>query len=80
MTFYLLRSFKRRPLRHFSLMWILLCAFLLPLVVSIYRDSLVYGVKLQDFDFHKGQAIHISGALPEDAAWFQDIDGLTAPY
>lgn len=80
MTFYLLRSFKRRPLRHFSLMWILLCAFLLPLVVSIYRDSLVYGVKLQDFDFHKGQAIHISGAQPEDTAWFQDIDGLTAPY
>lgn len=80
MTLYLLRSFKRRPLRHFSLMWILLCAFLLPLVVSIYRDSLVYGVKLQDYNFHKGQAIHISGAQPEDTAWFQDIDGLTAPY
>lgn len=80
MPFYLLRSFKRRPLRHISLAWILLCAFLLPLVVSVYRDSLVYGVRLQDFDFHKGQAIHISGAQPEDTAWFQDIDGLTAPY
>lgn len=79
-VFYLLRSFKRRPLRHFSLMWILMCAFLLPLVVSIYRDSLVYGVKLQDFNFHKGQAVHISGAQPEDTAWFQNIDGLTAPY
>ena len=80
MPFYLLRSIKRRPLRHFSLAWILLCAFLLPLVVSVYRDSLVYGVRLQDFDFHKGQAIHIYGAQPEDTAWFQDIDGLTAPY
>lgn len=80
MPFYLLRSFKRRPLRHISLAWILMCAFLLPLVVSVYRDSLVYGVRLQDFDFHKGQAIHISGAQPEDTAWFQDIDGLTAPY
>lgn len=78
--FYLTRSLKRRPLRHLSLLWILMCAFLLPLVVSIYRDSLVYGVKLQDFDFHKGQAIHISGAQPEDTAWFQDIDGLTEPY
>lgn len=63
-----------------SLMWILMCAFLLPLVVSIYRDSLIYGVKLQDYNFHKGQAVHISGAQPEDTAWFQDIDGLTAPY
>ena len=80
LSFYLLRSFKRRPLRHFSLMWILMCAFLLPLVISIYRDSLVYGVKLQDYNFHKGQAVHISGAQPEDAAWFQNIDGLTAPY
>ena len=80
LSLYLLRSFKRRPLRHISLAWILLCAFLLPLVVSVYRDSLVYGVRLQDFDFHKGQAIHISGAQPEDTAWFQDIDGLTAPY
>lgn len=80
LSLYLLRSFKRRPLRHFSLAWILLCAFLLPLVVSVYRDSLVYGVRLQDFDFHKGQAIHIYGAQPEDTTWFQDIDGLTAPY
>lgn len=80
LAFYLFRSFKRRPLRHLSLIWILMCAFLLPLVVSIYRDSLEHGVKLQDFDFHKGQAIHISGAQPEDTAWFQDIDGLTAPY
>lgn len=80
LTFYLLRSFRRRPMRHISLVWILLCAFILPLVVSIYRDSLVYGVQLQDFDFHKGQAIHISGGQPEDAALFQGLDGLTEPY
>lgn len=80
LTFYLRRSFKRRPFRHLSLAWILMCAFLLPLVISIYRDSLAYGVTLQMYDFHKGQAIHISGAQPEDTAWFQDIDGLTTPY
>lgn len=79
LSLYLLRSFRRRPFRHISLTWLMLCAFLLPLVVSIYRDSLVYGVKLQDYDFHRGQAVHITGALPEDAAWFQDIQGLTAP-
>ncbi len=80
LTLYLRRSFKRRPFRHLSLAWILMCAFLLPLVVSIYRDSLAYGVTLQMYDFHKGQAIHISGAQPEDVVWFQDIEGLTAPY
>ena len=80
LTLYLRRSFKRRPFRHLSLAWILMCAFLLPLVISIYRDSLAYGVTLQMYDFHKGQAIHISGAQPEDTAWFQDIDGLTTPY
>ena len=80
LTLYLRRSFKRRPFQHLSLAWIMMCAFLLPLVVSIYRDSLAYGVTLQMYDFHKGQAIHISGAQPEDTAWFQDIDGLTTPY
>ena len=43
MFLYLRRSFQRRPLRHFSLFWILVCAFLLPLVISVYRDSLAYG-------------------------------------
>ena len=32
-SFYLRRSLQRRPLRHLSLFWIMLCAFLLPLVV-----------------------------------------------
>lgn len=80
LTFYLLRSLKRRPLRHLSLAWILMCAFLLPLVVSIYRDSLAYGRTLQYRNFTKDQAIHIFGAQPEDTALFQDIEGLTAPY
>lgn len=80
LTFYLLRSMKRRPLRHASMVWIMMCAFLLPMVVSVYRDSLIYGVQLQNYNFNKGQAIHILGALPEDVAFFQNIDGLTAPY
>lgn len=67
-------------MRHISLAWILMCAFLLPLIVSVYRDSLTYGVTLQDYNFNKGQAIHISGAQPEDTALFHDLDGLTEPY
>lgn len=79
-SFYLRRSFKRRPLRHLSLFWVLMCAFMLPLVVSIYRDSMIYGYHLQKLDFSKGQAIHISGAQPEDVALLRGIDGLTEPY
>lgn len=80
LTFYLLRSIKRRPLRHFSLFWVLMCAFLLPLVVCIYRDSMIYGYRLQTLDFSKGQAIHISGVQPEDIELLRDIDGLTEPF
>ncbi len=79
-SFYLRRSFKRRPLRHLSLLWVLMCAFMLPLVVSVYRDSMIYGYHLQKLDFSKGQAIHISGAQPEDVALLRGIDNLTEPY
>lgn len=80
LSLYLRRSFQRRPLRHLSLFWVLMCAFLLPLVVSIYRDSMMYGNYLQKMDFSKGQAIHISGVQPEDVALLCGIDGLTEPY
>lgn len=79
LSVYLRRSFQRRPLRHLSLFWILMCAFMLPLVVSIYRDSMIYGNHLQKINFSKGQAIHIFGAQPEDAALLRGIDGLTEP-
>lgn len=80
LTFYLLRSIKRKPLRHLSLFWVLMCAFLLPLVVSIYRDSMMYGSYLQTMDFSKGQAVHIAGVQAEDTALLRGIDGLTEPY
>lgn len=76
---YLSRSILRRPLRHFFLFWTIACAFLLPLVASTYRDSLMYGMKLQDQDTHKGYAIHIMDAAPEDLELFRNIDGLTDP-
>lgn len=78
-SLYLRQSFRHKALRHFSVFWIMLCAFLLPLVVSVYRDSLDYGIRLQQYDTSKNQAIHISGAYPEDVELFRGIEGLTEP-
>ena len=80
LSLYLRRSFQRRPMRHFSLFWVLMCSFLLPLVVSVYRDSLIYGSYLFTMDFSQGQAFHISGVQPEDVELLRGIDGLTEPY
>lgn len=77
---YLRQSFLRSSLRHFSLFWIMLCAFLLPLVVSTYRDSLEYGAQLQLRSISKECAFHISGAEAEDLELFRNIDGLTDPF
>lgn len=77
---YLSRSLRRKPLRHIALAWIMLCAFLLPLVVSTYRDSLEYGGRLQLHDISKEYAFHIVGAAPEDAELFSNIGGLTDPF
>lgn len=79
-SLYLWRSFRRRPMRHFALFWVLMCSFLLPLVVSVYRDSLIYGSYMQTMDFSHGQALHIFGAQPEDVEVLRGIDGLTEPY
>lgn len=80
LSLYLRRSFRRRPMRHFALFWVLMCSFLLPLVVSVYRDSLDYGTSAFLKNFSQGQAIHISGDIqPEDTELLRDIDGMTAP-
>lgn len=80
LSLYLRRSFQRRPMRHFALFWVLMCSFLLPLVVSVYRDSLDYGTSAYLKDFSQGQAIHISGDIqPEDVELLRGIDGMTAP-
>ena len=39
---YMKRSFTRSPRRHAVLLAVLTCAFLLPLLISIYRDSNVF--------------------------------------
>lgn len=76
---YLWRSIIRRPQRHFTLYSILTCAFLLPLVISICRDSSDYGWEQFLLDSSKGEAFHITNATQEDVQYFEDIPGLSQP-
>ncbi len=76
---YLKRSFRRQPKRHLTLYIILTCAFILPLLISVYRDSSAYGERQQALDMTKGAAFHIENASGEDAELFEGIDGMSAP-
>ena len=76
---YLWRSMIRRPQRHFTLYSILVCAFLLPLVVSICRDSSEYGQQQYRLEWSKGEAFHIANATWEDMHYFEEIPGLAEP-
>lgn len=76
---YLNRSFRRQPKRHLTLYIILTCAFILPLLISVYRDSSAYGERQQALDMTKGAAFHIENASGEDAELFEGIDGMSAP-
>lgn len=76
---YLKRSLLRRTKQHLSLLIILTCAFILPLLISIYRDSSEYGRRQQLLDMSKGETYHILNATEADTKLFEDIDGLSAP-
>lgn len=76
---YLWRSILRRPRRHLTLYSILTCAFLLPLVISIYRDSSAYGQEQFLLDWSKGATFHIANATQEDVQYFENIPGLSQP-
>ena len=76
---YLKRSFRLRPKRHLSLFVILTCAFILPLLISIYRDSSAYGAQQQLLDQSKGETFHIINATEDDTALFENIRGLSGP-
>ena len=76
---YLKKSFVRCSKRHLSLFVILVCAFILPLLISIYRDSSAYGARRQMLSETRGEAFHILNAREEDLALFENIGGLSAP-
>lgn len=69
----------RRPKQHLSLFIILTCAFILPLLISIYRDSSAYGTQQQLLDMSKGETYHILNADETDTELFEGIDGMSAP-
>ncbi len=77
---YLKESLKRRPKLHLTLYIILTCAFILPLLISIYRDSNAYGTKQYLLNETQGETFHISNASESDCAYFENMDGLSAPY
>ena len=77
---YLKESLKRRPKLHLTLYVILTCAFILPLLISIYRDSNAYGTKQFLLNETQGETFHISNASESDCAYFENMDGLSSPY
>ena len=76
---YIKRSFVRNPQRHLSLFIVVTCALILPLLVSIYRDSDAYGMEQYLLDTTKGETYHIANATEEDVAYFENIAGLSVP-
>ena len=76
---YLRKSFKMQAKLHLTLFIVLTCAFILPLLVSIYRDRSAYGTQQRLLDWTKGETFHILNAAGTDTVLFEDIEGLSAP-
>ena len=76
---YMKRSFTRSPRRHAVLFAVLTCAFLLPLLISIYRDSNAWGTRQYLLARSAGETYHIGNATEADMPYFEGIRGLSAP-
>lgn len=76
---YMKRSFTRSPRRHAVLFAVLTCAFLLPLLISIYRDSNAWGTRQYLLARSAGETYHIGDATEVDVPYFEGIRGLSAP-
>ena len=76
---YMKRSFTRSPRRHAVLFAVLTCAFLLPLLISVYRDSNAWGTRQYLLARSAGETYHIGNATEADVPYFEDIRGLSAP-
>lgn len=76
---YMKRSFTRSPRRHTVLFAVLTCAFLLPLLISIYRDSNAWGTRQYLLARSAGETYHIGNATEVDVPYFEGIRGLSAP-
>ena len=76
---YMKRSFTRSPRRHAVLFAVLTCAFLLPLLICIYRDSNAWGTRQYLLARSVGETYHIVNATEADVPYFEGIRGLSAP-
>ena len=76
---YMKRSFTRSPRRHAVLFAVLTCAFLLPLLICIYRDSNAWGTRQYLLVRSAGETYHIGNATEMDVPYFEGIRGLSAP-
>ena len=76
---YMKRSFTRSPRRHAVLFAVLTCAFLLPLLICIYRDSNAWGTRQYLLTRSAGETWHIGNATEADVPYFENIPGLSAP-
>lgn len=76
---YMKRSFTRSPHRHAVLFAVLTCAFLLPLLISIYRDSNAWGTRQYLLARSAGETYHIGNAAEADVPYFEGIRGLSTP-
>ena len=76
---YMKRSFTRCPRRHAVLFAVLTCAFLLPLLICIYRDSNAWGTRQYLLARSAGETYHIGNAAEADVPYFEGIRGLSAP-
>ncbi len=76
---YLRRSISRRFRKHFSLYLVLTFSFMLPLLVSVYQDSQLYGTVQEMLFSTKGQTFHIANVTQSDCQYFRGIEGLSSP-
>lgn len=58
---------------------VLTCAFLLPLLICIYRDSNAWGTRQYLLARSAGETYHIGNATEMDVPYFEGIRGLSAP-
>lgn len=77
---YMKRSFKHRFKSHMMLYAILTCAIILPLIISIFRDSIIFGQESEIQQHTRGQTYHVINAKPEYLKYFKNIQGVSVYY
>ena len=81
---YMQNSMKRRPLRHFSLAIIMIFCMMMPLMLSVFYSSQIFGLHEMYADMTKGSLFSLEGEnisesllpyfnnIPEITSWYQD--------